>query len=158
MEDLILPNDVLAQTVAFAAIAYAPEVTQKNRQTQIGCHCEEVAEMLEEITAHDAKTEQLLARAHSAMSDLADHLKNNLPGIISIDPENRLAFLDAMCDQLVTGSLSAALHDMNIIGALAETNRSNFSKLVDGVMQKVPVTQKWVKGPNYTPPDLTPYI
>ena len=62
--------------------------------------------------------------------------------------------LDALCDQIVTAVGVAHMFGMNIEGAMDEVNRSNFSKFVDGK----PVFNehgKIIKGPNYTPPDLT---
>lgn len=148
-------NDVLQATADFARIAYDDGITDKNRQTQIGVHFEEVAEMIAEIGATDLPTIEYINAAQTAMTALAVHLKNSVPLIFIKD---RLSFLDACCDQLVTVTLSAVLADMDPVGGLREVNRSNYSKLVNGKMQKVPVTLKWVKGPNYSKPDLTPFI
>ncbi len=148
-------ENVLARTAEFGTIAYSCGVTAKNQQTQLGVHFEEVAEMIAEIRSSNPSTVELLARAHNVLCNLATNLKNTDP---SFEIRDRLAFLDSVCDQLVTATLSAVLFDMDPVGGLNEVNRSNYSKLVDGVMQKAIVTQKWIKGPDYSPPDLTPFI
>ena len=146
---------ILGRTAEFGIIAYADGISTKNQQTQLGVHFEEVAEMIATIISPDPITLELLIRAHHHMNALATQLKTSDP-VTFID--NRLEFLDACCDQLVTATLCAVLFHMDPVGGLNEVNRSNFSKLVNGVMQKAPVTAKWIKGPDYSPPNLTPFI
>lgn len=150
------PADVLTATANFADIAYADGISDKNRQTQIGVHFEEVAEMIDSLRGTDTITIEYLGYAEGTLKRLATHLKNSEAGRIVI--HDRLGFLDACCDQLVTATLSAKLQGMDPVGGLIEVNRSNYSKLVDGVMLKVPVTFKWLKGPDYTEPNLAPFI
>lgn len=121
--------------------AAVPNPTDKNRAVQIGCHFEEVDEMREAI---GAVSENLITLAHSFKKEYS----------IDIDSVDRKELLDALCDQIVTAVGVAHMFDMNIEDAMAEINRSNFSKFVDGK----PVFNehgKIAKGPNYTPPDLT---
>ena len=153
--DQNVERNVLADTAEFGISAYADGISPKNQQTQLGVHFEEVAEMIATISSPDPITLELLIRAHHHMNALATQLKTSDPVTFI---SNRLEFLDACCDQLVTATLCAVLFHMDPVGGLNEVNRSNFSKLVDGVMQKAPVTAKWIKGPDYSPPDLTPFI
>lgn len=71
--------------------------------------------------------------------------------------EDRTELLDALCDQIVTATGIGTFLGMNVPGALSEVNRSNYSKFVDGnpVFNE---NQKVMKGPDYTPPALTPFI
>jgi predicted HAD superfamily Cof-like phosphohydrolase len=149
------PMHVLEETANFGVIAYADSISAKNQQTQLGVHFEEVAEMLDEIGSNDPQVQYFIGHASDTLNDLAETLKKSHPNIFIKD---RLAFLDACCDQLVTATLSAVLHGMDPVGGLSEVNRSNYSKLTGGVMVKAPVTAKWVKGPNYIAPDLKPFI
>lgn len=142
--------------VAFAQVAYADGVSDRNRQTQLGVHFEEQAELLETISGRDVITSEILGNAESALKHLADHFKNTPTTVYAIN--DRLGFLDALCDQAVTGTLTAVLHNFDITSGLQEVNRSNASKLVNGVMEKDPTTFKWIKGPNYTAPNLKPFI
>ncbi len=121
--------------------AAVPNPTDKNRAVQIGCHFEEVCEMIGAVREFSDE-----------MEELADYFKKDLT-VSSLEPD-RKELLDALCDQIVTAVGVAHMFGMNIEGAMAEVNRSNFSKFVDGK----PVFNehgKIMKGPNYTPPDLT---
>lgn len=152
----LFPADVLKRTAEFGTIAYADGISPKNQQTQLGVHFEEVAEMIEQLDGLTISDQEIIGSAFIAMKRLGDHFKNSYPGIYRI--KSRLLFLDSVCDQLVTVTLSAVLHDMDPVGGLHEVNRSNYSKLVDGVMEKAPITAKWIKGPNFFEPDLTPFV
>jgi predicted HAD superfamily Cof-like phosphohydrolase len=139
-----------------------PEPTPKDIHSQLGCHFEEVAEMIDEISALDGQADTLLIAAYSAVHNLAEFLKDNAKNaleVIEVRKENRVAFIDAIADQLVTATGSAHVLGMDPVGALAEVNRSNWSKYDDdGQPIYDPVTHKITKGPNYRPADLTPYV
>lgn len=135
--------DIILITRWFEAAVPAP--TAKNQAVQVGCHWEEVAEMADALD--DPMLADLLYRR-------ADQCKQDLAGIESVD---RKALLDALCDQIVTAVGVAHMFKLDIGGALAEVNRSNWSKFVDGK----PVFNahgKITKGPNYAPPALEPYL
>ena len=124
-----------------------PEPTDKNRATQAGCHAEEFAEMLEAFgyLKHALDVEQL-----------ADYLKKSCTGI-DANEVNREDLLDVLCDQIVTAIGVGHMFGMDVFGALAEVNRSNWSKFVAGH----PVFDengKIAKPVSYTPPDLTPFV
>ena len=121
-----------------------PEPTDKNRAVQIGCHFEEVGEMLTALWLDDSSIETLAflyKRERTVAADGAD----------------RKELLDSLCDQIVTAIGVAHMFKLDICGALNEVNRSNWSKFVDGQ----PVFNehgKIAKGENYTPPDLAPFV
>lgn len=137
------------ETIALWFKRAVPEPSDKNRAVQIGCHFEEVAEMLE-ATGYWAPC------LRDDLSDIATHFKKRSPGIAS-DSVDRAELLDACCDQIVTAVGVAHMFGFDLIGALNEVNRSNWSKFVDGQ----PVFNehgKIAKGPGYTPPDLAPFL
>ena len=73
--------------------------------------------------------------------------------LIAAAPE----LLDALADGIVTAAGLAYMQGMDIDGALAEVNRSNFSKFENGH----PVFLnggKIGKGRHYTPPELEPFL
>lgn len=148
-------TDTLADTAKFGEIAYADGISPKNQQTQLGVHFEEVGEMLAELGSNDPVMMFHITHAKDSVETLGTMLKKAEPCIFIKD---RLGFLDACCDQLVTVTVGAVLFGMDPVKGLAEVNRSNYSKLVDGVMQKDPISRKWLKGPNYAKPDLTPFV
>ena len=125
-----------------------PAPTDKNRAVQIGVHFEEVGEMAEALNDKDlAEILKSVATDYKELGTLKD--------LFGDDHEiDRKGLLDALCDQIVTAVGVAHMFGMNIEGAMEEVNRSNFSKFVEGK----PVFNehgKIIKGPNYTPPDLT---
>lgn len=130
-----------------------PAPTIQNFQVQLGCHFEEVAEMLIELrvvgTAQHVSG-HAVQEALRAVSKLADQLKQ---GEITVVPLSRKLLLDSICDQNVTGIGVAHVLGMDIEGALSEVNQSNWSKFVDGK----PIFDdngKIKKGPNYKEPKL----
>ena len=130
-----------------------PNPTSKNISTQIGCHLEEVAEMLETISSIYKDDAKILASLHDAINYVADRIKQN-GGIVAKD---RIGLLDSIADQIVAATGIGTFLGMNVPGALAEVNRSNYSKFEDGE----PIfneNKKVMKGKDYTPPDLTHYI
>ena len=151
------PNDnVLERTTEFANIVHGHSPTATAQQAQVGVHFEEVAEMCETFSSTDPAIQAAITAAYVANAALGDLLKagSNTP---TFRVDNRINFIDAVADQLVTATLSAQLLGMDPVGALREVNRSNFSKLTDGKMAIDPTNNKWIKGPNYRPPNLRFY-
>ena len=118
---------------------------------QIGCHYEEVSEMGAAL-CDDVR----FALAATALL----YRKNQSRYIVTVEElsaDARVELLDALCDQIVTAVGVAYMMGMDIEGALAEVNRSNWSKFEGGV----PVFNehgKIAKGVQYTPPELSDYI
>lgn len=130
--------------------AARPDPTQEDLHVQIGCHIEEVAEMLESIHGKEKTVELMFEDIRECLHDLADMLKS---GEIDIEIADRVALLDSIADQIVTAIGVGHCARMRICEAVAEVNRSNWSKFVDGK----PVFDsngKIAKGPNYTKPDI----
>lgn len=130
-----------------------PNPTSKNISTQIGCHLEEVAEMLNAITSKNPERASQIDALRAAI----DHIGNLLKKDNNIVIKDSVELLDSLADQIVTATGVGTFLGMNVPGALAEVNRSNYSKFEDGE----PVfneNKKVMKGKDYTPPDLTPYI
>ena len=123
-----------------------PEPTDKNRAVQIGVHLEEVAEMA--ATLNDAD----LAATIDVISE-----QYKTDTTIRLDTVDRTELLDALCDQIVTAVGVAHMFGMDIEGALAEVNRSNWSKFVDG-KPVFDANGKIAKPATYSKPDLTPFL
>lgn len=131
-----------------------PECSPQDFQSQLGVHFEEVTEMLDVISGNPKAIAAILD-ATRAMKTLATMIKAQEADIVVMNEE---LFLDAICDQIVTGTGVAHTKGHNIVGAMTEVNRSNFSKFdVDGK----PIRNehgKIMKGPNYSPAVLAPYL
>lgn len=133
-----------------------PNPTNKNITTQLGCHLEEVVEMLDVLKSDNPFQTMMITDAKSALTVLADRLKSYGEDTFVCE-KDREEFLDALADQIVTATGLGTFLGMNIPEALNEVNRSNYSKFVNGE----PVFNenlKIMKGPDYTPPDLIPFI
>ena len=140
----------------FKRVFAGREVTDQNRTTQTGVHFEEVAEMLDEMRGMDSTVNVLIDSARRANHDLAEYLKSH-PGCFEI--RDRVKFLDAICDQMVTGAGTAELHQMDVVGGLNAVNMSNYSKFdEDGNPIFDPETMKVKKGPGYYEPNLSYFV
>ena len=125
-----------------------PTPTDKNRAVQIGCHFEEVAEMLAAIgETFIAESLALIATQYKKDSEV----EINEPGL------DRTELLDALCDQIVTAVGVAHMFGLDIEGALVEVTRSNYSKFVDG-KPTFDANGKIAKPATYSKPDLTPFL
>ena len=134
-----------------------PNVGAKNIHTQLGVHLEEVGEMLEEVSAIDEDTVNKLFVAREALRLLSNHLKSN-DSVVRIRDGNRIGYLDALCDQMVTAIGCAHMIGLDIVGAFDEVNESNLSKFDEFGDPIFDPNQKVMKGPNYRKADLTPFI
>lgn len=134
-----------------------PETTRKDFLAQLGVHYEEVAESLEVLDGNDLRTNGLIAVAEEALKNLATHLKGNSSEDLLTVTSNVL-FLDSLCDQIVTATGVAHTRGYDIIGAMDEVNRSNFSKFDADGNPIYNDSKKIMKGPSYSPAELTPFL
>jgi len=133
-----------------------PDPTVSTFNVQFGVHLEEVAETLSAIDPIDDALAIKIENAKIALEVLANDLKSGVHHIERADIL-RIPLLDGLCDTIVTSVGCAQALGWDIIGAMDEVNASNFSKFVNGE----PVFKeggKIAKGPDYRPPNLTPYI
>ena len=119
---------------------------------QIGCHYEEVSEM--SAVLHDDVKYALEATALNYQMRSSTYLG----AVEELSAYARVELLDALCDQVVTAVGVAYMMGMDIEGALAEVNRSNWSKFKDGFVPVFNEHGKIVKCAEYTPPELSDYI
>lgn len=145
--------NVLAQTKNWMERAI-PEPVRKNQTTQMGVHFEEVAEMLDVVDSNDYETISAILTAKAALKRLSQLAKER-GDLVVTDPKE---FLDALCDQIVTATGCAHNYNMDIVGALNEVNRSNFSKFDEDGQPIFDANRKIIKGPNYSKADLDPFL
>ena len=127
--------------------AAKPNPSTADACVQISCHYEEVSEM----------SAVLYDNVRFGLAATALAYKMNHIWYLGDSADARVELLDALCDQVVTAVGVAYMMGMDIEGALAEVNRSNWSKFEGGV----PVFNeqgKIAKGVQYTPPELSDYI
>lgn len=130
-------------------------LTTKHFHVQLGVHFEEVSEMLEQLNGLDDETRTMIIKAFDATKALADHLKKN-DGVI--EPNNMKLILDSVCDQIVTATGVGYMLGSDVVGAMREVNRANWSKFDNEGQPLFDENGKVLKGPNYKVADLTPFV
>ena len=127
---------------------HAPD--QRAFDVQLGCHLEEIVEMLDELDVDGASVYQ--HNAKTALHDLATMLKK---GHAFARINNREKFLDSLADQVVTAVGSGYRAGMNMVQACSRVDRSNWSKFDENGHPIFDENGKIKKGPNYVEPDLS---
>lgn len=131
-----------------------PVVTEKQAQTALGVHFEEVSEMLASLRGGDRLTQSMLTAAMVSLHGLALHLKTAPSGSVLV--ADHTEHLDAICDQIVTATGVGQAFAYDIVGGMNEVNRSNFSKFEDG-RPVFDENMKIIKGKNYSRAVLGPF-
>lgn len=155
-----LVNDIIAETKELDTIhsilgwfnQAKPNPTNQNVLQQTAYHFEEVAEMVEALSGEPATVilevkDELLEASSSDEAIIAEYVQ-------SLDKK---ALLDALCDQIVTALGVGYMMGFDMQGALAEVNRSNWSKF-ENDKPVINEQGKIIKGKDYTPPQLEPFI
>lgn len=130
--------------------AAKPNPTSKDVLVQFGCHFEEIKEMCNAMNLHcdDVALQELRFK-----SACAPYLK----GVECIDETQAVEILDSLCDQIVTAIGVGYMMGFDMVGALDEVNKSNWSKFKDGA----PVfaeNGKIAKADGYFKPNLTKFL
>lgn len=126
-----------------------PNPDAKAKSVGLGIHLEEVAEMFPAMG---------FPHSNWYIDGLALDFKNHESYIQKeLERTNRKELADSLCDQIVTAIGVAHRFNIDILGALAEVNRSNWSKLVDGKFQ-YDKNGKVIKPDTYSPPNLEEFI
>lgn len=116
---------------------------------QLGCHLEEVVEMLEELHL-EGELSQEVANAVASLTKVADALKTAQVGVVTKD---EAAFCDSLLDQRVTGTGLLKMRGVNVAESVARVDVANFTKFVDGK----PLYReggKIAKGPDFWNPEF----
>jgi predicted HAD superfamily Cof-like phosphohydrolase len=150
-------NGVVARIARWFKAA-KPSPQGNDVTTQMGVHFEEIAEMLEVITAQGSLANELLDEAETAMKALADHAKKSDLDFC-VRGSDRTEFLDALCDQIVTAIGCGVLLHMDVNAGIENVADSNASKF-DPATGKPILNEngKIMKGPAYQPPSLGSFV
>jgi hypothetical protein len=128
-----------------------PQPDDKAFNVQLGCHLEEIAEMLAWLNGSDVKTADILKRTMHHVDALAQMLKHGSGNAIIAD---RREFLDSLADQIVTATGVGYRAKMDVPNAVTEVDISNWSKFDENGQPILNEFGKIAKGPNYKPPVL----
>lgn len=124
-----------------------PHPTSENVNVQLGCHLEELCEMLDSLKFLDCPAATIL---NVAAKMVADDLKS---GVAVVCIGSRQDLLDSLADQIVTAVGVGHCANMDVPQACDRVDESNWSKYVDG-QPLFNENGKIIKGPNYRKPDL----
>ena len=116
---------------------------------QLGCHLEEVVEMLVELELEDELSQEV-ANAVTSLTKVADALKS---AKVEVGTKNEVAFCDSLLDQRVTGTGLMKMLGVDVAEHVARVDVANFTKFVDGK----PLYKeggKIAKGPNFWNPEF----
>jgi hypothetical protein len=127
-----------------------PKPTADDFRVQLGCHCEEFGEMLDQLAGVDEFSHALVVRATVVIYKLAEALKNGSANAHILD---RTQFLDALADQIVTATGVGHCARMNVTEAVRRVNDSNWSKFKNGEPIR-DMHGKITKADSYVPPNL----
>ena len=134
--------------------AAKPNPTEKDKATQIGAHFEEVAEMMAALSCNSVQAEQISQEFYAS-----DAIDKDIDGRDVALPENwQIELLDALCDQIVTAIGVGYMMGFDMVGALDEVNKSNWSKFDENGNPIFNKNGKIVKGENYFKPDLAKFV
>jgi len=125
-----------------------PVPEDKDFHIQLGCHLEEIVEMLD---CFDFEKEGGVSELRYHLNRLSNTLKNghSRPGV-----KDRKGLLDALADQIVTGVGVAHCVGLNISEGVRRVNISNWSKFDSDGQPLRHQNGKIAKGPDYKEPDL----
>ena len=156
--DMMPFKDTLQNTLRWFELA-VPSPDRQNFNTQLGVHVEEFNEMLETLSPQTVAGKQLLIKTIFHVEKLAHFLKNN-PNAVVVTVDQRMDFLDSLCDQIVTATGTGYMQGLDVPAALAEqVNPSNFSKFDQQTGEPIfNENKKVMKGPAYIKADLSSYV
>ena len=137
-----------------------PENRNKNISRQIACHLEETREFLESLEPIDTDLGDikgiilvlpLLEAVFKGETDRDEFDYSEL------SEEKRIEVLDSLCDMITTAIGVGYRMGFDMLGAMNEVNRSNWSKFENGKVLR-DITGKVIKGKNYFEPSLKDFI
>lgn len=149
MQSFVKPDSITDIRNWFKAAK--PEPTDRDKLVQIGCHYEEVSEMMVAVIGDDHMGSHAINNCANGFKGVRDEL------VGMMQPSDPLELLDALCDQIVTATGVAYMMGFDIEGALKEVIRSNNSKMVNGKFE-FDANGKIAKPDSYSKPDLTPFL
>jgi len=148
-----LPKASTLESIAFWFQLAVPSPTTANQRVQLGCHMEEVGEMLEIVAEPQAAITVSVLEA-------ADELKKGVgePQYLhQLSAAQRADLLDALCDQVVTAIGVAHMYRLDIIGALSAVDDANWRKFINGLPQ-FDANGKIKKPEGWEPANVAPFI
>ena len=133
-----------------------PNPTEQGFNVQLGCHLEEIVEMIEALrfsykNGTGVEMPGKNSMIYQQLKDFSDGLK---AGRITASIANRKELADALADQVVTAIGVGQTARIDTARAVNIVNTSNWSKFSPEGQPYFDQDGKVLKGPNYVPPAL----
>jgi predicted HAD superfamily Cof-like phosphohydrolase len=133
-----------------------PAPAQRDFDVQLGCHLEEIVEMVEALrfshtTGNGIEMPGKNSDIYQVVKAYADGLKS---GRMTATIANKVDFVDSLADQVVTSVGVGHCANAKIVKAVDIVNISNWSKFSPNGEPYFDQNMKVLKGPNYVPPAL----
>ena len=144
---------VRVSTDEWFAVVLANDAPGTDRfPVQLGCHLEEVVEMLQEVYVDDSDVNSALEGAIANLTKAAEALKS---GQQEVAVDRAEAFEDSLLDQRVTGTGLLKMRGADVAESVARVDVANFTKFVEGkpVYKDGGKVGKVGKGPNFWNPE-----
>jgi predicted HAD superfamily Cof-like phosphohydrolase len=137
-----------------------PHPTGRDFNVALGCHLEEVVEMIECLrfsykNGTGVEMPGKNSMIYQQIKDFSDGLK---AGRITAEVADRKELCDSLADQIVTAVGVGHCASINTTKAVEIVNTSNFSKFSPEGEPYFDQNGKVLKGPNYKAPDLSDCI
>lgn len=131
-----------------------PDPSEVDIHTQIGCHFEEFKEMAEVLGEESNLIENLEESEGFWKRDMKFY---GMKAMVS-NLDSRVALCDALCDQIVTALGVGYMMGFDMLGALQEVDRANWSKYDEHGNPVLDEQGKITKGPGYKAPNLEEFV
>lgn len=128
-----------------------PTPTDRDFHTQVGCHLEELVEMLECLRGSDQADTAWLDSLANKAELVASGLKS---GSIRVSIVDRDGFLDSLADQIVTAVGTGHCAGMQTATAVQRVNESNWTKFDENGQPTFDANGKIMKPATYRAPNL----
>lgn len=129
-----------------------PNPTDAAFNAQIGCHFEEILEMVEALRSSSPITTHCLKALEDNLVWLSMGLKR---GELQVFTQDRRGLLDSLADQVVTAVGVGHCANMDVTEACKVVNFSNWSKFGTNGLPIFSEGGKVLKGNGYVAPDLS---
>ena len=136
------------------------ENRNKNISVQVACHIEETIEFLTTLTRFDNEQKDIansILELYKVNHLFKDVENNNFNFLSLLNKEKKLEILDSLCDMIITAIGVGYRMGFDMLGAMSEVNRSNWSKFENGKVLK-DENGKVIKGRDYFKPNLEPFL
>ena len=127
-----------------------PEPDNDAFNVQLGCHLEEIVEMLDVFYLDDGYADVYRSHVRYFLNLLSIELKHGAKAVVF----DRKEFLDSLGDQIVTAVGVGHCAKMKMVEAVEEVNRSNWSKFNYKGFPEFNEHGKIAKGEQYSKPNL----